>query len=70
MDSCNSMQPILEEFYRAEERVALALRLIDSDEPRRREAISELSALYDEAQQLYKHLPVWVTERMAAAANP
>jgi hypothetical protein len=70
IDAYQGMQPVLEELYNAEERVALALRFVDPQRSRRPEAIDRLSALYDDAQQLYKDFPVWIAQAMAITAEP
>jgi hypothetical protein len=70
VDVYQRMQPVLEELYNAEERVALAIRFVDAHGPPRAEALNRLSELLDEAQQIYKDFPVWIVEAMAVASDP
>jgi hypothetical protein len=65
MNVYQGLQPVLEALYSAEERVALAMRFVDSQGQLREEAIGRLSELFDEAQQLYRDLPAWMAKVMA-----
>jgi hypothetical protein len=69
IDVYQRLQPILQALYDAEEKVALALRVVDAPGPGRDKSIQQLGALLDEAQRLYRDLPMWIAEVMALAAD-
>jgi hypothetical protein len=69
MDVYREMQPILEEVYKLEFDVALALRFVGTEKSAHAKAVTELSALAEPAMSLHTSLPERLGEIMALAVS-
>jgi hypothetical protein len=67
MDVYDGLRPILDELYGLEERVALALRSVDTQGRPRAEAIDSLIALHGDSLRLLRELPESLSSVMKVA---